>query len=318
MTLDSILEITIGLVMAWLILSMATMQIQEVIIDLLGTRSKFLEDRLLEMFRNKDLRDQFYQHPFIKSLNVKKWGQDRRPVDIPNPIFAKAAVDIFLNAGKAGNEVPAGTMSLDAMQASMTQSMTTLKGMDKSIARTVEFLLPNFELNQKIEKAEGETVQALENAEKSLAEFRGNAESWFNSTMVQATELYRKKSQAIAFFLGLLLAVAFNVDSIYIVKQLWLQPTLRETIVAQAQNIKPDDSANNQAIGTLAQNKLSLPVGWTAENVPSTNNPIGDGLLKALGFIISGAAASMGAPFWFDTLNKLLGLKSGQEPKRVE
>ena len=59
MTLDSILEITIGLVMAWLILSMATMQIQEVIIDLLGTRSKFLEDRLLEMFRNKDLRDQF-------------------------------------------------------------------------------------------------------------------------------------------------------------------------------------------------------------------------------------------------------------------
>jgi hypothetical protein len=73
MNLDSILEIAIGLVVTWLILSMATMQIQEVITSLLGTRSKFLEQKLLEMFKDEKLKDQFYNHPIIQALKVKKW-----------------------------------------------------------------------------------------------------------------------------------------------------------------------------------------------------------------------------------------------------
>ncbi len=318
MTLDSILEIAIGLVLTWLILSMATMQIREFFVELLNTRARFLEDRLLEMFKSKELRDQFYQHPFIKSLNTKKWAWERKPADIPDPIFAKAAVDIFLNAGKTGAEIPAGTMSMSAMRTSMTDSMAKLKVMDASIAHTVEFLIPNFDLAQEIENAGDEAVKSLKGAEKALVDFRENTESWFNSTMVQATDLYRKRTQTFAFFISLALAVIFNVDSIYIVKQLWLQPTLRDALVAQAQNVSPGDTTNNQAIGNLAQNKLSLPIGWTPENTPAVTDPFGNFILKSFGFIISGAAASLGAPFWFDILNKLLGLKPEQESKKTE
>ena len=317
MNLDSILEIAIGLVVTWLIVSMATMQIQDLIINLLGTRSIFLEQRLLEMFKDEKLKDQFYYHPIIQALTVKRGRREDKAVNIPNAIFAKAAVDIFLNAGKTGEEIPAGTMSLATMRTSMTESMAKLKEMNPSIARTVKFLAPNLDLNKEIETGEGEAPQTLMNVEKSLAEFRGNVESWFDTTMEQATVMYRKKAQIIALIIGFILAFAFNVDSIYIVKQLWLQPTLREAIVAQAQNVKPEDSANNQAIQTLANNKLNLPIGWSPENTPSTQQP-GELLLKFLGFFISAAAACLGAPFWFDILNKLLGLKPAPEPKKTE
>jgi hypothetical protein len=317
MNLDSILEVAIGLVVTWLILSLATMQIQEVIVNRLGTRSTFLEARLLEMFKNEALKDQFYNHPIIQSLKVRNWGREDKAVNIPNPIFARAAVDILLNAGKTGQEIPAGTMSLDAMRSSMTESMQALKEMSPAVEHTVKFLVPNLDLHKEVSEAGDKAAGAFSAAEKSLAEFRGNVESWFDTTMVQATSMYHKRARSIAFFLGILLALVFNVDSIFVVKQLWLQPTLREAIVAQAQNIKPEDSASNDAIDTLAKNKLDLPVGWTAANRASVGG-LGGILLKILGFGISGAAAAQGAPFWFSILNRLLGLKQSQEPKKTE
>lgn len=69
MQLDAILEIAIGLVFAWLILSVATMEIQNWISHRLDMRAKFLEESILDMFKNEQsLVDQFYNHPAIKEL----------------------------------------------------------------------------------------------------------------------------------------------------------------------------------------------------------------------------------------------------------
>lgn len=318
MNLDSIIEISIGLIVTWLILSMATMQLQELITDLLGWRSSFLEQRLFEMFKNKGLKDQFYKHPFIQALKVKTWWWNNKAIDIPANVFAKAAVDIFMNAGKTEKEIPAGTMNWDEMRNNLKTSMSTMEKMEEPIAHVVKFLIPNLNLNKETKKAGKNIEQASKDAEKALGDFRGNVETWFDSTMVQATAMYRKNAQIIAFFIGFALAVIFNVDSIYIVKQLWFQPTLRASIVAQAQNIKPDDTTSNDAINKLAQNNLSLPVGWDPQNGRPFPTDIGGWLLKSLGFFFSGAAASLGAPFWFDILKKLLGLKTEPEPKRTE
>lgn len=295
MQLDAILEVTIGLVVTWLIISMAASQIQEAIIEVLGWRSKFLEDRLQEMFKDEALVEKFYQHPLIKTLSEKTfWGVTRKPTDIPNPIFAKAAVDVLLNAGKSTEEVPAGTMSLDAMKQSLVTSMEYLKP-NQYLAKTVKYLIPKLD-------------DTGTKVEEKLVEYRGNVESWFDTTMVQATKLYRKYASAIALGLGIGLALGFNVDSVEIVNQLWRDPTLRQTIVAQAENISPDDSAS------IAETKarldaLSLPVGWNQEKVPTDSRAWA---IKGMGIFLTGVAASLGSPFWFDILNKLLGLKKSK------
>ncbi len=300
MQLDAILEVAIGLILTWLIISMATSQFQEVLIESLGWRSRFLEDRLLEMFKDPGLVAQFYDHPLIETLSARTFlGKSRKPKDIPNPIFAKAAVDIFLNAGKAAKEVPAGTMSLVEMRQSMLESMKYLDNKNHIFARTIKFLVPRFD-------------EQVTDAEKKLAEYRGNVENWFDSTMVQATKLYRKQAAIIALALGFIIAAVFNVDSIAIVNHLWRDPTLRQAIVAQAENINPEESFSITRLQDELK-ALSLPVGWNAKTAPA--DFIG-WVLKIIGIGLTGAAASLGAPFWFDILNKMLGLRSDTKKEK--
>ncbi|MCX6059737.1 MAG: hypothetical protein NTW69_16500 [Chloroflexi bacterium] len=302
MQLDAILEVAIGLVVTWLIISMATSQIQEAIMEVLNWRATFLEQRLQEMFKDRTMVMQFYKHPLIESLATKTiWGKKRNPTNIPNPIFAKAAVDIFLNAGKSGSDIPAGTLSLAAMVDSIQDSMKYMENKNHIFARTLKYLVP---------KLDEETT----NVETTLAEYRGNVEDWFNSNMEQATILYRKYASMIALTLGFVLALVFNVDSVAIVNQLWRDPTLRQAIVAQAGNINPEESFSVTGIQDKL-NELSLPVGWDEKSTPQDINGFG---LKVLGIFLTGSASSLGAPFWFDVLNKLLRLKSGQTAKKTE
>lgn len=299
MQLDAILEVAIGLILTWLIISMATSQFQEAIIESLGWRSTFLEHRLQEMFKDPALVEQFYRHPLIESLSARTfWGKKRKPKGISNPIFAKAAVDILLNAGKNGNDVPADTMSLDGINQSMQDSLKYLNNTNQVFARTIKYLAP------KIDK---ETTTA----ETALAKYRDNVETWFDATMVQATLLYRKHASLIALVLGIGIASAFNIDSVAIVNQLWRDPTLRQAIVAQAENINPEESFSVTGIQDKLD-ELSLPVGWSTNPFPQEAN---GRFLKVLGIVLTGTAASLGAPFWFDILNKLLGLRSDKKEK---
>ncbi|MBI5962768.1 MAG: hypothetical protein HY863_04785 [Chloroflexi bacterium] len=301
MQLDAILEVAIGLVVTWLIISMATGQIQEAIIEVLNWRATFLEQRLQEMFKDSTMLEQFYKHPLIEPLSTKTiWGKKRNPTNIPNPVFAKAAVDIFLNAGKAVNDIPAGTMSLAAMNQSMQESFKYIDNRNKVFARTLKYLIP---------KMDEETATV----ELKLAEYRGNVEAWFDTAMGQATALYRKYASAIALVLGFIIAVFFNVDSVAIVNHLWRDPTLRQAIVAQAENINPEESFSVTSIQDKLD-ELALPVGWNDQTTPQDVSGWG---LKVLGIFLTGSAASLGAPFWFDVLNKMLGLKSTKDAKKT-
>ncbi|MEU7908022.1 hypothetical protein [Actinoplanes sp. NPDC049118] len=48
---------------------------------------------------------------------------------------------------------------------------------------------------------------------------------------------------------------------------------------------------------------------------PGQEPAAGDWLLKLLGLALTAAAAAIGAPFWFDLLNRLVNLRStGRRP----
>jgi len=307
MQLDALLEVAVGLVVSWLILSIATSQLQEFIVERLNWRSKFLENKLMDMFQSREIVDQFYEHPLIHSLNTKTmFGKEQRPADIPNDIFAEAAVDVFLNAGKKGVEVPAGRMSLADMQKSLKESMSYLEANDQNLAQTIKYVAPK--MDEGITQADEETAKL----ETNLAKFRNNTEVWFDTTMSGASASYRKNAHTIALAIGIVIALVFNIDSIQITTRLWRDPTLRQAIVAQAGNIDPkDETSFDNTMEKL--NDLSLPIGWTPDVM--AQGPA-DWVYKVFGFFITGAAAAQGAPFWFDTLAKISGLKKSRDAEK--
>lgn len=288
--LDAILEVAIGVVLAWLILSVGALEVQNIINALINRRAKFLEEALLDMFKDeRSLVEQFYAHPAIQALYKKNiLGKKVKPDYIPNKIFGEVALEIFLDLGKE-----------DARTAQAIANLETIT-QNEQLNYFIKRLLPDVDV-------ETAAVKARNAYEKSVI-FKNNAETWFNETMEKASSWYAGRAKFIAFIIGVLLAGIFNVDSIQIVEQLWREPTLRQSLVAQAQTVNEAGQLELEGVADLENyyEDLQLPVGWGGDNVPVN----GKGwLLKVFGVLLSGLAAMQGAPFWFDVLRKLMNVK---------
>ncbi|HLA06315.1 MAG TPA: hypothetical protein VJ022_02650 [Anaerolineales bacterium] len=298
---------------------MGTLEIQNRISIRFNWRADLLEKTILDMLKDRQMLESFYNHPLIQQLAPKdKRNNFKRPDYIPNPVFATVAFEVIMNAGRSGDTIPVNSMSIEEMLASIKK----LRETNPSLARTFQHIVPNIE-------------KEVEDFENKVTGFRLNVEGWFNNVMGQASTIYKQRAQVVAFFVGLGFAVFLNIDSIYIAQKLWQDPTARALLVTQAQ---AQSTLGLPSSDILAKAEtLNFPIGWTttpAKNqscyfidveeyqlvirsagqcrvltsLPALNN--GWGLIvKLFGYILSGAAAAQGAPFWFDILRKAVGIR---------
>jgi hypothetical protein len=191
--------------------------------------------------------------------------------------------------------------------------------------------------------------------------FRKSLEQWFDDTMERCSGWYKKYTQYILLILGLLIAIVFNVNTIEIIGKLEKDPSLRESIVQQADaftKVHPDLyqervtglNANKNYI--VAYNRLDSVTlkskldsvaraksdsllnrgkvltqradSLVKEDIAKSNGLLGMGIgsysftwsewpkifSSISGWLITALALSLGAPFWFDLLNKLMKLRS--------
>jgi hypothetical protein len=318
MYLDAILEVAIGLVFAWMVLSIGTMQVQEWISALLSLRARFLEQQLLNMLGSKDLVERFYAHPLIRSISPpgKNPGEVRRPSYIPAQRFAAALLKI-LSEGQPSS----GASGLD-----IREGLRNLRQTSPAVAAVLEQKLPNLEAS-------------LERGELNLTIWRAQLEEWFNDAMDRLSGAYKRCAQRWSLIIGLVLALLFNVDTVAIARQLWREPTLRQVIAQQAASKSDTDPSTGVKQVRQYVDMLGLPVGWSVRapagdeqcgwqlgqpvypavwvggecrllsTLPRMDDPWG-WLSKIIGILLSGLAATQGAPFWFDVLQRLVKLRS--------
>lgn len=335
MQLDAILEVAIGLVFAWLVLSVATMEIQNWIGQLLDWRAEFLEKSILQMFKNESsLVDQFYDHPAIREISkLDKKGRFKKPDYIPNQVFAEAALEVLVTAWINSQEVSAekGYFGLS----------TNREGGNVPLSPEIQELMGRlFRSPSQVTGTRDILAMSLADVRENLVEYHANVREWFDTVMAQASAWYKQNAMNWAFVIGLVLALAFNVDTVHITNQLWVEPTIRQALVAQAEDFELEPGTDNITQVPGYFDSLAVPVGWTtipAEqtacsqlvsangalmfwvagecralvNVPPVNDPIG-WLVKAAGILLSAFAARQGAPFWFDLLRKLVSLRPSQ------
>lgn len=302
MYLDAILEVAIGLVVVWFVISVAASQFQEFFADLLKVRSKFLRKRMEEMLGGKSLVDRLYSHTLINSLGTSwLFFSKRDPADIPKEIFIQAFVETFGGADEAVNSKPA------------TDAPEPGKDTSKPV--------PNLQRPQlqKLQKEHPRGTAAESNPSMStslspkmvtalLSKKDANGktdtktiEIWFDAKMKEASAVYHRQAAGISFLFGFVLAIILNVDTVHIANQLWKDPTLRQSLVAEAGKVTPESLPTLE--DTLAKiNSLAIPIGW--------NSVSGSLLSRIIGWLITGLAAAQGGPFWFDILRKLVSAKS--------
>jgi hypothetical protein len=92
-------------------------------------------------------------------------------------------------------------------------------------------------------------------------------------------------------------------------------------VVANAEKFVPsgDDQVTGQTIEDLKGqlDQLQLPIGWPAPWSLAFDQA-GQILLSLVGWALTALAVSLGAPFWFDGLAKLLSIRAaGKQPEKA-
>jgi hypothetical protein len=154
-------------------------------------------------------------------------------------------------------------------------------------------------------------LTALDSAQGDLDAVRLTLQAWYDSSMDRVSGWYKRSTQWIIFGIGLTVAIVMNVDTIDITKFLYTNKAARSALVADAQVAAADTGYRHgdyQRARAQLTDESALPIGLEHVHTPQ------DVLHHILGWLVTALAASMGAPFWFDLLNKMMVIRSTVKP----
>jgi hypothetical protein len=268
----------------------------------------------------------FYRHPMIKYLSEKNGL--RKPAYLKDETFSKVVIDLL-----KGNQLAAGESPVANIQDTMRNGRL------------------KWEFEQGHETANKQTTICPEtrsyinslwiDSQGDISKFSLSLQNWFKETMDRTSGWYKRYIQFVLFVVGLFLAVLFNVDTIMIVNKLQKDPTLRAQFVQQADafvkahptldaDLKsekdPTAFATDMNLKKRGDSLLDNASKLVQHDLNSTNGMLGMGIdtfrpqkgmdffLSILGWLITAIAISLGAPFWFDLLNKFMKLRGAVAP----
>jgi triacylglycerol lipase len=252
----------------------------------------------------------FWEHPTIRSLVP---NEAQAPAALAADTFAQVLMDLAVPKNTQG-EMPDNRMALDR---ALAQPSSIVPAKLRATLRSLTL---------------ASEIPAGATGEQLWHPFRTQISSWYGEATRQATEIYRAKMKRLLFYVGVALALALNADAVRTIRILSQDKVLREktaaiaTALAAEQEAKAKSTADpvDGATRTPAQTRMELrqqledlralerqgfPIGWTETE---WNSLVGwEYLLKLLGLLATGLAVAQGGPFWYDLMQKLVGLRKG-------
>ncbi|KQY28728.1 hypothetical protein ASD38_13805 [Caulobacter sp. Root487D2Y] len=289
MNFGAALDVAIGLIFVYLLVSLFVTALNEYISSFLNKRSEYLLSRVQSLLGGDGSEKTsgewspemcaVWNHPLISALKSHQTAEDHctkrgallknAPSYIPGKTFAVALTETLK---------PSETAHL-----SFAQLKTAVAGIQNNDALK-NALLP-----------------MLDDAEGKLDVFQTKVATWFDSAMDRTGGAYKRWIHRLTFWAGFAVALAFNVNSLQLIDNLWRDPVARAGLVAQASTTArgADDARGAQAqlagprpavtdgdqaaadvdgaaseaacdtgesAANLAQD-LPLPIGWNQENL---------------------------------------------------
>ncbi len=245
-----ILDVALGLVLVYLLLSLIASSLNEWIASSLKTRSTMLDSALHKLLGDSGLVEQLYAHPMISSLydgDTYEEAQKRRtlPSYIPSRNFAIALLDLAARGPHVESALAAGAESMPLSTVAVRAQIGRLG-------------------NPAVQRA---VLTALDMAHGDLAGAQANVEAWFNSMMDRVSGWYKRRTQIMLFAIGVGLAAVLDADTVRIAHDLYRDPAARQIAVAMASGIGGHDTvAATAAREAMARvDSLSQPLGLTIQ-----------------------------------------------------
>ena len=337
-----IVDLVVGVIFIYFLLSIICSSAVEIVLTMGRFRAKMLERWLMSIF-NKEvtktngekvlLGQAIMDHCSLTALSPN--GKATSYIDAKN--FAEALLE---KISYDLNNPKSVAHDLDDLIASIQNS--------KALPDDMQRVLLSYANDSK------NTYRSV--SLKTISEvqlFKSKIENWFNSNMDRVGGAL--KSQYIrpfTFWIAFCIAIFFNADSISIAQYLYNNPQARAKMAAQAYSTIKDegfkaqvekirsaeavDDSTKQSLAQLTDtitaraNQLkvakaalddTMPLGWNDRVFNDAEGNFNWLLIpsKIAGLAATVLAIMMGAPFWFDLLNKIANLRgAGKKPEESE
>lgn len=294
MGLNAAIDVVIGLALMYLCLSLVCTTINEMVATVLGWRARSLAAQIALLVDEPVLRGAFYENGIVKSAHSAPLlgGASGHPSYLAGADFALALL-----------------ASLDTSK--------PLPGFDDVQQAVIK--LPPSAIRDSL-------LCHIAGAQASLDRLRNNIAVGYDQAMDRLAGAYQRRLKALSFVVGLLLSLALNADSVVVSHVLWHDTAVRQEAAAMAANLAaglPAPELDGAKLLPLLENVKAadealrpLPLGWPVQ--AATGWGWWDGLEKLLGILLTALALSLGAPFWFDVLSKLVNVRgTGRKPDRT-
>jgi hypothetical protein len=351
-------DVTISLVLMYLMLSLLCTVINEFIATKLKLRAKSLASALERLLDNQALRDSFYRHGLIVTnkraaatgpqSTVSGVTSVARAVGkmfsgpagpppvalVPRPV----APPIAPLAPVASAPAPPAKQDHPSYLSSRNVALAIIGSLDPTKPVPGIGDIENAVKNLPTSHIRDALLSSLTEAGNDLDKLRTSIATWFDDSMERLSGAYKRQLKWISMLVGLIVTIAFNADSITVATILWKEQARRASAVAVATEMARGPAPTNTA-GNIDETKLqdavqktekaltSLPIGWNC--VVDRPAPVTLGYrdcakaklrpIPILGWIVTAIALTFGAPFWFDMLGKFVNLRgAGARPKRED
>jgi hypothetical protein len=371
------IDVAIGLILMYLMLSLLCTVVNEYISTKLNLRSKTLRDALQKLIDDPTLLKNFYEHGLITSSSQASGSGAQSLIQaaatwvgayhslknqVPPPTTSGPATATPIEA-EHPSYLASGTVALALLGSLVKQSgaTTTIAGVQTAIDA-----LPVSKIKDAFQATMLKAGDDIDKLQQGIA-------TWFDDSMDRLSGAYKRKMKWIAMLIGLAVAIGFNADSFKVATTLWNDPDRRASIIGVAADIaknppsslqqaddqkktvdpaqvasqqqqpgcpppgglkqpctatKPPSPDVGAAIEQSERTLHSLPIGWdcpvkadgSVDYVDCAKAAVKDlTLVHFLGWILTALALSLGAPFWFDMLNKFINLRgAGGKPQRED
>ena len=332
-----ILDLVIGIIFVYFLLSIISSAAIELILTGLKARSKLLEEWLLKIFKSKlqtengelkSLGESIMDHCSVAGLS--KDGKS------PSYISAKDFTAALLEKISFDKANPTNVAkNIDEY----------VEAIDKTNLLPTEFQRVLLNYANEVKAAYSDVT---EQAVSKIEMFHSKIEKWYDSSMDRMTgELKRRYSRRYTFLVAAVITISLNADSIALAKYLYSNPEARTKIAMAGMDATKDTvminkvtalrmPADSSTASVASLNELKKEISGKITEINKAKQGLADVMpltwkagelkkdgeysarlifAKITGLLATILAIMMGAPFWFDLLNKISNMRgSGAKP----
>jgi hypothetical protein len=309
------IDVLIGLAVIMLALSMAVTVITQFVTTVLNSRGLYLKRGLVDLLAQIDpkLTEQIagkvaewvLKHPLVNAT----FGR------LGSVVHREEFTRLLLDAAGGDDK----KLDADAFEA-LKQALKN-NGIDQPDVVLKNIRAASLQLESSSPELAASVRSSLAILQEAKSDLVAKVNGWFDQTMDRVAQRFTAHTRAIAFIAAVLVAVVLQVDTVLLVNRLSADDKLRDAFLAKARSMQqpaasqptatpPAAPASDGAeidreyLAFLADHGL-ITVPHSFDDWTRRWNEI-----SSFGVVVTALLLSLGAPFWYNALRRLLQLRS--------